>query len=134
LSPIATADTVRDLDYLRRLVGDRNLTVFGESFGTLIGQTYANMFPRRVRAMALDGLIDPVASNAGMAAVLASGLADTDRKPSAASADRWWAGWSVPPALPGRRPAPTVTPAPGTPPLSIPSWSSVPGSTHHAAS
>jgi pimeloyl-ACP methyl ester carboxylesterase len=70
---------VRDLDYLRRLVGDRKLTVFGESFGTLIGQTYANMFPRRVRAMAIDGLIDPVASNAGMAAVLASGLADTDR-------------------------------------------------------
>jgi pimeloyl-ACP methyl ester carboxylesterase len=79
LAHIATADTVRDLDYLRRLVGDRKLTVFGESFGTLIGQTYANMFPRRVRAMALDGLIDPVASNAGMAAVLASGLADTDR-------------------------------------------------------
>jgi pimeloyl-ACP methyl ester carboxylesterase len=79
LAHIATADTARDLDYLRRLVGDRKLTVFGESFGTLIGQTYANLFPRRVRAMALDGLIDPVASSAGMAAVLASGLADTDR-------------------------------------------------------
>jgi pimeloyl-ACP methyl ester carboxylesterase len=79
LAHIATADTARDLDYLRRLVGDRQLTVFGESFGTLIGQTYANLFPRRVRAMALDGLIDPVASSAGMAAVLASGLADTDR-------------------------------------------------------
>jgi len=42
LAHIATADTARDLDYLRRLVGDRKLTVFGESFGTLIGQTYAN--------------------------------------------------------------------------------------------
>jgi pimeloyl-ACP methyl ester carboxylesterase len=60
-------------------VGDRQLTVFGESFGTLIGQTYANLFPRRVRAMALDGLEDPVASAAGMEAILASGMADTDR-------------------------------------------------------
>ena len=79
LAHISTADTARDLDHLRRLVGDRRLTYFGESFGTLIGQTYANLFPRRVRAMALDGLIDPVASAAGTEAVAASGLADTDR-------------------------------------------------------
>jgi pimeloyl-ACP methyl ester carboxylesterase len=79
LAHISTADTARDLDYLRRLVGDRQLTYFGESFGTLIGQTYANLFPHRVRAMALDALIDPVASAAGTEAVLASGLADTDK-------------------------------------------------------
>ena len=79
LAHISTADTARDLDYLRQLVGDRQLTYFGESFGTLIGQTYANLFPRRVRAMVLDGLIDPVASAAGTEAVAASGLAATDR-------------------------------------------------------
>jgi pimeloyl-ACP methyl ester carboxylesterase len=79
LAHISTADTARDLDHLRRLVGDRKLTYLGESFGTLIGQTYANLFPRRVRAMALDGLIDPVASAAGTEAVLASGVAGTDR-------------------------------------------------------
>jgi pimeloyl-ACP methyl ester carboxylesterase len=79
LAHISTADTARDLDHLRRLVGDRKLSYLGESFGTLIGQTYANLFPRRVRAMALDGVVDPVASAAGAAAVLASGLADTDR-------------------------------------------------------
>jgi pimeloyl-ACP methyl ester carboxylesterase len=78
LAHISTADTARDLDHLRRLVGDRRLSYFGESFGTLIGQTYANLFPHRVRAMALDGLIDPVASAAGTEAVAASGLADTD--------------------------------------------------------
>ena len=79
LAHISTADTARDLDHLRWLVGDRRLTYFGESFGTLIGQTYANLFPHRVRAMALDGLIDPVASAAGTEAVAASSLADTDR-------------------------------------------------------
>ena len=79
LAHISSADTARDLDHLRQLVGDRQLTYFGESFGTLIGQTYANLFPDRVRAMALDGLIDPVASAAGTEAVLASGVADTDK-------------------------------------------------------
>lgn len=61
LAHISTADTARDLDHLRRLVGDRRLTYFGESYGTLIGQTYANLFPHRVRAMALDGVVHPVA-------------------------------------------------------------------------
>ena len=46
----STADTARDLDHLRKLVGDRTLNYRGVSFGTFIGQTYANMFPRRVRA------------------------------------------------------------------------------------
>lgn len=58
LSYISTADTVRDLDALRRLVGDRRLTYVGLSYGSVIGQTYANMFPRRVRAMLLDGIVD----------------------------------------------------------------------------
>jgi pimeloyl-ACP methyl ester carboxylesterase len=60
LAHLSTTDTVRDLDHLRRLVGDRQLSFLGESTGTLIGPTYANLFPWRVRAMALDGLEDPV--------------------------------------------------------------------------
>ena len=58
LAHMSTADTTHDLDYLRRLVGDQRLTYLGISGGTFIGQTYANMFPRRVRAMVLDGLVD----------------------------------------------------------------------------
>ena len=78
LAHISMADQVRDLDHLRALVGDRKLTFFGESNGTLMGQTYANMFPDRVRAMALDGIVDPVVFRHGLAAVLATGLTDTD--------------------------------------------------------
>ena len=78
LAHISMADQVRDLDHLRAVVGDRRLTFFGESNGTLMGQTYANMFPGRVRAMALDGILDPIAYNRGTAAVLANGLTDTD--------------------------------------------------------
>jgi pimeloyl-ACP methyl ester carboxylesterase len=78
LAHISMADQVRDLDHLRRLVGDRRLTFFGESNGTLMGQTYANMFPGRVRAMLLDGIVDPLAYNRGTAAALAASLTDTD--------------------------------------------------------
>ena len=57
---ISTADTARDLDHLRSLVGEPELTYVGLSYGTYLGQTYANMFPDRVRAMMLDGIVDPV--------------------------------------------------------------------------
>ena len=60
LSHITTADTARDLDALRQAVGDAELTYVGLSYGTMIGQIYANLFPGRVRAMVLDGLVDAV--------------------------------------------------------------------------
>jgi pimeloyl-ACP methyl ester carboxylesterase len=78
LAHISTTDTVRDLDHLRQLVGDRRLTFLGESTGTLIGLTYANLYPRRVRAMALDGVEDPVRWLAGTASALAQSFTDTD--------------------------------------------------------
>ncbi|GAA3951768.1 alpha/beta hydrolase [Actinoplanes auranticolor] len=56
---MSTAEVARDLDVLRRAVGDPKLTYLGFSYGTLLGQYYANMFPDRVRALALDGVIDP---------------------------------------------------------------------------
>jgi pimeloyl-ACP methyl ester carboxylesterase len=58
LSHISTADTARDLEYLRGLVGDKRLTYVGISYGSFLGQTYANMFPGHVRAMMLDAIVD----------------------------------------------------------------------------
>jgi pimeloyl-ACP methyl ester carboxylesterase len=78
LAHISTADTARDLDRLRQLVGDRQLTYYGWSYGTFLGQTYANLFPGRVRAMVLDGVLDPVATVASMEARLANGVSSTD--------------------------------------------------------
>jgi len=60
LDHISTADTTRDLDALRGMVGDDLLTYVGLSYGTEIGQTYINLFPKRIRAMVLDGIVDPV--------------------------------------------------------------------------
>jgi pimeloyl-ACP methyl ester carboxylesterase len=59
LRHMSTADVVRDLDLLRRAVGDERLTYLGFSYGSFIGNTYANMFPNKVRALAIDGVLDP---------------------------------------------------------------------------
>lgn len=60
LSHISTTDTVRDLDRMRELLGEDEITCMGLSYGTLIGQVYANMFPEHLRAMLLDGVVAPV--------------------------------------------------------------------------
>jgi pimeloyl-ACP methyl ester carboxylesterase len=60
LPHISTADTARDLDHLRALMGEEKLTYIGLSYGSYLGETYANMFPDRVRAIVLDGIVDPV--------------------------------------------------------------------------
>jgi pimeloyl-ACP methyl ester carboxylesterase len=61
LDHMATANAARDLDLLRQAVGDRRLTFFGVSYGSYLGATYANLFPTKVRALAVDAVIDPVA-------------------------------------------------------------------------
>ncbi|MFD7838325.1 alpha/beta fold hydrolase, partial [Streptomyces sp. NPDC059761] len=59
LRHVSTADTARDLDLLRRSVGEPRLNYLGVSYGTVLGATYANLFPGKVRAMVLDSNIDP---------------------------------------------------------------------------
>lgn len=58
LPHLSTADTARDLDHLRALLGEEKLTYVGLSYGTYLGQTYANLFPDKVRAMLLNGVVD----------------------------------------------------------------------------
>lgn len=60
-SAMSTTDDALDMDVLRRAVGDRRLTYFGESYGSYLGLVYANMFPGRIRALAIDGIVDPQA-------------------------------------------------------------------------
>jgi pimeloyl-ACP methyl ester carboxylesterase len=54
-----TVSTVRDMDVIRAALGDAKLTYLGFSYGTFLGETYAHLFPTRVRALALDGVVDP---------------------------------------------------------------------------
>jgi pimeloyl-ACP methyl ester carboxylesterase len=59
LRHMSTLNVAKDLDLLRQAVGDDQLNFLGLSYGTLIGATYANLFPDRVRAVILDGNVDP---------------------------------------------------------------------------
>jgi pimeloyl-ACP methyl ester carboxylesterase len=61
LTYVSTVDTVRDLDLIRQRVGERMMNYMGTSYGTIVGAVYANMFPGRVRAMVLDGVVNPIA-------------------------------------------------------------------------
>jgi pimeloyl-ACP methyl ester carboxylesterase len=58
LAHAGTEDAAQDMDLLRAAMGDDQITYLGYSYGTAIGQVYADRFPRRVRAMVLDGVVD----------------------------------------------------------------------------
>ncbi|PSL54480.1 alpha/beta hydrolase family protein [Saccharothrix carnea] len=59
LANVGTRDVVRDLDVMRSALGDEKLTYLGFSYGTHIGAAYAQAFPGNVRALVLDGAVDP---------------------------------------------------------------------------
>ncbi|MFE2751399.1 alpha/beta hydrolase [Actinosynnema sp. NPDC059335] len=59
LANVGTRDVVRDLDVMRSALGDEKLTYLGYSYGTHIGAAYAQAFPGNVRALVLDGAVDP---------------------------------------------------------------------------
>jgi len=56
---VSTVDAAMDMDAIRAALGDPKLTYLGFSYGTFLGATYAGLFPSRVRAMVLDGPLDP---------------------------------------------------------------------------
>lgn len=59
LANIGTRDVARDLRIAHLAVGDPQLSYVGYSYGTAIGTEYAEQFPGDVRALVLDGAIDP---------------------------------------------------------------------------
>lgn len=59
LSLYGTEQAAHDMDAIRAAVGDEKLTYLGYSYGTLLGATYAQLHPQRVRALVLDGAVDP---------------------------------------------------------------------------
>lgn len=55
-----SADDARDMDLLRQAVHDPVLNYYGISYGTGLGEDYANLFPGKVSHMLLDASLDPV--------------------------------------------------------------------------
>ena len=58
-----TVSAARDIDILRQALGDEKLNWFGWSYGTFLGATYADLFPKNVGRMTLDGAVDPKLTN-----------------------------------------------------------------------
>ncbi|WP_197375150.1 alpha/beta hydrolase [Mycolicibacterium baixiangningiae] len=59
LANVGTAAAVRDMDVVRAALGENQLNYLGFSYGTELGAAYAERYPDRVRAMVLDGAVDP---------------------------------------------------------------------------
>ena len=79
ISHVGTNDVVRDLDAMRAAVGDAKLTYWGMSYGTRIGYVYAYRYPKKVRAMILDGSVTPDGSVADFTALRSTGGDDALR-------------------------------------------------------
>lgn len=62
LANIGTASVARDMDMVRQALGDDQINYLGYSYGTELGTAYLERFGTHVRAMVLDGAIDPAVS------------------------------------------------------------------------
>jgi pimeloyl-ACP methyl ester carboxylesterase len=74
LPHVSTKDAARDIDVLRGIVGDSELYYFGASYGTYLGATYAELFPKNVGRMVLDGAVDPATTAEESAIAQAKGF------------------------------------------------------------
>jgi pimeloyl-ACP methyl ester carboxylesterase len=55
---VDTGSVVRDIDAVRAALGEQTISFYGASYGSLIGEQYAQTYPRRLRALVLDGVMD----------------------------------------------------------------------------
>ncbi|MFE7840871.1 alpha/beta hydrolase [Streptomyces sp. NPDC057474] len=56
---VRTTDAARDMDLMRRVLGDGRLHYFGISYGTELGGVYAHLFPKNVGRAVFDAVVDP---------------------------------------------------------------------------
>jgi pimeloyl-ACP methyl ester carboxylesterase len=60
---ISTMASAQDINSLRLALGEEKVSYFGFSYGSELGTTWATMFPETVRAIVVDGAVDPNASS-----------------------------------------------------------------------
>jgi pimeloyl-ACP methyl ester carboxylesterase len=111
---MGTDESARDLDLVRAALGESQISYLGFSYGTALGAVYATRYPDRVRAMVLDGAIEPsfdllVFAREQSAAVESAFLAYDE-----AAARKGWHGTDVLEAVTARaerKPIPSHSPA-----------------------
>ena len=60
---ISTQASAQDINSLRLALGEEKISYFGFSYGSELGTTWATMFPETVRAIVVDGAVDPTATS-----------------------------------------------------------------------
>lgn len=88
LAHVGTRDVARDFDLVRAGMGDERIDYLGYSYGTAIGQVYAEQFPDRVRTMILDGVVDPAPGGIDVAVQQARGFETALARWAAGCGDR----------------------------------------------
>ncbi|MEX5237680.1 alpha/beta hydrolase [Kocuria arenosa] len=74
LGEVDTVSAAKDLDILRAVLGDDELHYLGYSYGTLLGATYADLFPERTGRFVLDAAMDPSLDGARLTLDQAAGF------------------------------------------------------------
>lgn len=59
LDHVTTADSARDMESIRRALGQSQLNYYGFSYGTYLGSVYATLFPERLRRAVFDSTVNP---------------------------------------------------------------------------
>ncbi|MFG3223667.1 alpha/beta hydrolase [Kitasatospora sp. NPDC048194] len=95
LRSISTANEARDIDSIRRALGERRLSAWGTSYGTYAGAVYATLFAQRTDRIVLDSNDDPDPSRVGRGWLAAFGQGVEDRFPD-------FAAWASAPGNPDR--------------------------------
>lgn len=55
---VDTVSAAKDIEAIRLALNDGKLNWFGQSYGSMLGAAYAELYPENIRAMALDGMTD----------------------------------------------------------------------------
>lgn len=58
VAAITTENTARDMEEIRKALGEPKLNYLGISYGTYLGQVYADLFPTTVGRFVLDSVVD----------------------------------------------------------------------------
>lgn len=74
LGYVDTVSAARDLDLLRAVLGDTTLNYLGFSYGTLLGATYAELYPQNTGRLVLDGALDPTSTSFDVSLTQAEGF------------------------------------------------------------
>ncbi|WP_330317374.1 alpha/beta hydrolase [Streptomyces platensis] len=91
LRSFSTANEVRDIDRLRRALGEEKLSAWAHSYGTYVGSVYAQKYPRHTDRWVLDSVDDPDPSRVGRGWLANMAAGADDRFPD-------FAAWAADPA------------------------------------